>query len=487
MVQADIVRDAVALAAVFVSGPLAAAVQSHRRARMREHLLRQVAVDLVAVRERDEIYAVAVDAAHELAVGRRKGRVAVVYGSLTETWVVAARGDGADEVLGQRYEVAGLVEGGVLAADMVVVPELIDEVGELIVFPLIVHGAPRGVLTVRVSHRLRQRVRDSLRALAAQVALALESVALTENLFAQQSEARFRTLVQNSLDVIAILEPSGSIRYVTPSIERSLGVSPEQMLDRPVDGLFDERSRAAFMSLFRRLSDRGEGQAELELRVKGRNDDWRTFDAVLSNLIADPSIEGFVLTAHDVTERKALERLLTHQAFHDSLTGLANRALFVDRVGYALDRRKRTGALVAVLFVDLDDFKTINDSLGHAAGDDLLVSVGERLREGTRPTDTPARLGGDEFAVLIDDVHTTEDIVTIAERVLDATGKPLRLQHGRVQVRASVGIAIASDETSVTELLRKADIAMYAAKSAGKGRYAIYEPDYEPRAAWSAV
>jgi diguanylate cyclase (GGDEF)-like protein len=145
-------------------------------------------------------------------------------------------------------------------------------------------------------------------------------------------------------------------------------------------------------------------------------------------------------------------------------------------VEYALDRRKRTEAAVAVLFVDLDDFKTVNDSLGHSVGDELLVAVGERLREATRPSDTPARIGGDEFAVLLEDLDAEDSVVAVTERVLAAVSGPFRLHGSRLVVRASVGVAIAGPEVSAGDLLRSADTAMYTAKEQGKGRYELFEP-----------
>jgi diguanylate cyclase (GGDEF)-like protein len=186
-----------------------------------------------------------------------------------------------------------------------------------------------------------------------------------------------------------------------------------------------------------------------------------------------------VLNTRDVSERKAFEEQLQHQAFHDSVTNLANRALFRDRVEHALARQSRDAEPISVLFMDVDDFKTINDSLGHAAGDQVLREVGERLRHSLRTADTAARLGGDEFAVLLEDGGQGVEAAEIAERILASLEGPFHLDGKEVFVRASIGIATASPDhdgpEGADELLRNADVAMYMAKESGKGRYQIFE------------
>lgn len=179
----------------------------------------------------------------------------------------------------------------------------------------------------------------------------------------------------------------------------------------------------------------------------------------------------------DVTDRKNLEQQLTHQALHDPLTKLANRALFRNRVEHAIAKLPRINSSLAVLYLDLDNFKPINDSMGHAAGDKLLVAAAERIQDCLRNTDTAARLGGDEFAVLIESVHRNDEAVVIAERILDVFRQPFLIDDKEVYVRTSIGIATSSDETISGEiLLRNADVAMYRAKTQGKGTYVVFEP-----------
>ncbi|MDP9294989.1 MAG: GGDEF domain-containing protein, partial [Actinomycetota bacterium] len=174
-----------------------------------------------------------------------------------------------------------------------------------------------------------------------------------------------------------------------------------------------------------------------------------------------------------VSEMRELQAGLEHQAFHDPLTGLANRLLFMNRVEHALKRR--TGN-VAVLYIDLDDFKAVNDTLGHEAGDDLLAGAADRLRDSLRPADTPARLGGDEFAVLLLDI-SMEHVHVVADRILRKLARPMELAGSEHPVEASLGVAIAdSGALRADELVRNADVAMYVSKHGGKSGYSVYEP-----------
>jgi diguanylate cyclase (GGDEF)-like protein/PAS domain S-box-containing protein len=447
-----------------------------RLAQERERLLRESAAALVAARDRDEIYRIAVDAAYEIGVGSGEGRTTFSVGPLDCVTTIASRGEGADEVLGRILDLTRMVGDVVPEQNGVQVEAFQSPGASVVIFPLTVHGENRGVLSLRARKPGSPAVIDAVRALGAQVALALDSAERVEERLERQSEERFRSLVQSSTDVIAILEDTRRVRYQAPSVEAALGYGSDELVGLPFEELVDERDRGPFLTLYAGLAATPARSGRIEVRLRHRDGSWRTFDAVFRNLVDDPHVGGVVLTAHDVTERRALERQLAHQAFHDPLTGLANRSLFHDRVGHALERRKRTGRCVAALFIDLDEFKTVNDSLGHAAGDELLVAIGERLREATRPVDTAARLGGDEFAVLLEDVDSDEDVAGVAERVLAQIAKPIRLHGARVVVRASIGIAVAADGETVGDLLRNADTAMYTAKDAGRGRYERFAP-----------
>ena len=188
-------------------------------------------------------------------------------------------------------------------------------------------------------------------------------------------------------------------------------------------------------------------------------------------------IVGRVWSFRDVTDRKRLEGELAHQAFHDSLTDLANQALFRDRVDHALARASATGGLLAVLFIDLDNFKNVNDSLGHLAGDELLIVTTARLRSCLRPVDTAARLGGDEFAVLVEDLIDGQEVTVLAAQLLDALRSPFEVAGREVFIGASIGVAIGSSELNSDQLLRNADLAMYRAKNGGRDRAELFAPE----------
>jgi diguanylate cyclase (GGDEF)-like protein/PAS domain S-box-containing protein len=291
------------------------------------------------------------------------------------------------------------------------------------------------------------------------------------------TEARFRSFVQHSSDVIVLLDVEGTIRYVSPSVTRALGHEPDALLGRPLVSLVhDDDLEVAGSAVAKAVASAGfSGPAVV--RVGSARGEWRTMECVATNLVADPAVGGIVVNARDVTERATLQEQLLHQAYHDPLTGLANRALFRDRVAQALARLGRRRQSVSVLFLDLDDFKTVNDSLGHAAGDRLLSAVAERLLNATRGCDTVARLGGDEFAVLIEHGLADEDALVVADRIARALRAPVALDATELVAGVSIGLARARPQDGPEELLRNADVAMYRAKTAGKGRTEVFAPE----------
>jgi len=218
---------------------------------------------------------------------------------------------------------------------------------------------------------------------------------------------------------------------------------------------------------------RKRGQLDYECRIVRADGKSRVIHVLGNSLSAEGLLTTMIGTAQDITDRNALEREVEHRASHDSLSGLANRALFLSRLDHALALRERSGAPIAVLYLDLDDFKTVNDSLGHNLGDELLVEVAKRLQLSVRPSDTVARLGGDEFALLLENT-SSEEAYTVAERILAALQEPIALHTNDVFAQASLGIAVAED-ASKTDLLRDADLAMYAAKRHGKNSYRVFD------------
>jgi diguanylate cyclase (GGDEF)-like protein/PAS domain S-box-containing protein len=299
-----------------------------------------------------------------------------------------------------------------------------------------------------------------------------------------QGEARFQALVHHSSDLITLVDADLAISYQTPSITRLLGYAEDELIGTQLVDLTHPEDRLSLVAARTEAVAGAHASTTSHLRLRHRDGSYRHVQSIHTNLLDDPDVRAVVVTTRDVTAQKELEAQLQYNAFHDALTGLANRALFADRLDHALARTDRLAAPVAVLFVDLDDFKAVNDDSGHAAGDELLVAVAERLRRTLRPGDTIARLGGDEFAVLIEDAAEPGRPEAAAQRLLAAIAEPFDASGGgagtQVRITASVGIAMgAAGQHDAAELLRSADVAMYAAKAAGKGRSAVFEPDMD--------
>ncbi|MGC0333870.1 diguanylate cyclase (GGDEF)-like protein/PAS domain S-box-containing protein [Streptomyces sp. SAI-170] len=438
---------------------LAGMVVAHRRAVAREHALRGAAASLVsAVREEE--------------VARScEGAVDTLLGPAVRhrTLLLSA----------QRAAELGLRAPRLLRPDGLG-PHLAEQLAGLeaaLVCPL----TPReraadqthGVLLVAGPTRQLNETRRSLEILASHAGLALERVRLREEVVRKESEAYFRTLVRNTSDVILILEDDDRIRYASPSAQSVFGTT--DLIGRALPGLLDprDRGRAARQLTAVRESGprhahdhwwvrRGEGRVEVEVRC--------------SDFRAESTVSGLVITLRDVTEQRRLEHELTQRAFHDSLTGLPNRTLLMERIERALLRSRRESTLTCLLFIDLDDFKLVNDTMGHSAGDHLLVAVAGRLARTLRRTDTAARLGGDEFAVLMEDARRPLDAELLAAQVVQTLSRPFDLADEKVTVSASIGVATAGDSTGAEELLGHADLALYAAKAAGKRQWRRFQP-----------
>ncbi len=302
------------------------------------------------------------------------------------------------------------------------------------------------------------------------------AVAVQTGLATRSAEARFSALIRNTSDIIAIVAADGRITYVTPTAERIFGLAPQDLIGQQLDDLvaFDDRARLREF-LARDLASDG-ASANLEARVPRGDDKQRVVEIHGTNMDSEPAIGGRLLNIRDTTDRKGMEEQLKRMAFHDPLTLLANRSLFRDRVEHAVAVSRRNGRGVAVMFVDLDNFKKINDSFGHAQGDRVLHKSAQRLVKATRNGDTVARLGGDEFAVLLENLMGKEQVIEIASRIVETLQEPLDLPGADLRVAASVGVVFATPDDGVEELMRNADVAMYSAKAQGKGRYTVYEP-----------
>jgi diguanylate cyclase (GGDEF)-like protein/PAS domain S-box-containing protein len=310
-----------------------------------------------------------------------------------------------------------------------------------------------------------------------QLARHLEARVVERTAELRASEQRFQALVQHSSEVVILVNRNGLVEYVSESMSRVFGYGEDFLLARPLSEIFAADAGRRLRGGLAEVAQRPYGVLELELPLQHRDGHQCTVQITITNLLDNPAVSGLVLNTRDISERRQLEDQLSHQAFHDNLTSLANRALFKDRVEHALQRSTRQTPSVAVLFLDLDGFKEVNDSLGHAAGDRLLIQVGQRLGACVRPSDTVARFGGDEFAVLIEDASDDLEVAAVADRVLEGLRQPFKVNGRELHVSGSMGIArMDPDVDGVDQLLRNADLAMYRAKAAGQGGFERYDP-----------
>ncbi|MER7845078.1 EAL domain-containing protein [Kitasatospora sp. NPDC096077] len=469
---------------------------ARRQAADRERTLREAGARLTAAVTVAEV-ADAVQSAASTLMPAERGHVALL--AVTESGVLHIRragdGTGAGTEPGTGTEPGGPRDEEVLArlaahretrllpvgsGDL---PAHLGGMPAALVCPLTLAERPSGdpligALVVTGTEQELTSLWGSLEILAAQAALAVERVVLSQEVTRRNSELYFRTLVQNASDVILILDADDGIRYASSSAERVLG-HPDLVGTLLTDLVPPEDSREVGKALARMRGPadppRGDQPRE-HWRLLRQDRSPIEAEVRSTDLREDPTVGGLVLTLRDVTEQRQMERELTHRAFHDSLTGLANRVLFQDRVGHALSRGERSGAVTGVLFIDLDDFKMVNDTQGHAVGDELLVAVSLRVSTALRSSDTAARLGGDEFAVLVEDALCPTDVDTIAGNVLAVFAEPFKLSAGAVRVSASIGVATTEDSVDATELLSHADLALYSAKAAGRRQWCHYRP-----------
>jgi PAS domain S-box-containing protein/diguanylate cyclase (GGDEF)-like protein len=323
----------------------------------------------------------------------------------------------------------------------------------------------------------------------------------------QESEQRFRALIENATDIIIIVDASGQVTYVSPSVNRILGYAPDGLMGKSaLTFIHPEDVVLVKQRLENSIQNPNVTQRLGEYRVQHCNGSWGIFEAVTTNLLNDPAVQGIVVNCHDITERKQAEEQLRHHAFYDSLCGLPNRTLFLERVASQIKRAQRQkDGLFAVLFLDLDRFQMVKYSLGHLVSDQLLIATAGKLMTCLRPTDTLARIGTDEFAILLEDIHDVGDAIRVVEQIQRELNSPFNLDGREVFTTTSIGIAFAGKAQEVWEsgrvgefppsqkslpatpshsnllprpqdLLRAADTAMYHARLQGKGRYVVFHP-----------
>ena len=292
------------------------------------------------------------------------------------------------------------------------------------------------------------------------------------------ADSGFRSLVHNSAVLTILLSQDGLVRSCSGALTRLLGHDSELVEGRPLEELISAGDRPALAEALHRASRGATTVSPVVVVVSMERFGTKTlvpFELSFVNLLDDPTVAGFVVSGIDVTERRRLERELQYQAFHDSLTGLGNRALFHDRLEHAVTRSNRAGRRLSLFFLDVDNLKSINDTLGHAAGDAVLRVSAERVRGCLRSSDTAARIGGDEFGVLIEDMVHLGGSVVLAEQLLHACREPIQVGDNMLWTTLSIGITFDVPGATVEQLLQNADRAMYAAKKNGKDRFEIID------------
>ena len=291
----------------------------------------------------------------------------------------------------------------------------------------------------------------------------------------EASEARFRVLTESGLDLISVAGADGTFTYQSPALRSLLGYEPAETIGRNFFDLVHRDDLAHTRAAFQRILETQHTREPIEFRVRHRDGQWRTFESLGTNCIDNVHIQGVVFSSRDVTDRKAIQSRIQHLAYHDNLTGLPNRSLFQDRLAHSIARAERGSHKVAVLFIDLDNFKNINDTLGHDVGDELLRQVARRLTACVRSVDTIARQGGDEFIVLLDSLEDGRGASVVAQNILNSLRTAFDLGGTEQHVSGSVGIALYPDDgRDAQTLMKNADTAMFHGKGIGKNTYQYF-------------
>jgi diguanylate cyclase (GGDEF)-like protein/PAS domain S-box-containing protein len=456
-------------------------VRAHQEGIARERTLRVAGAALVGANDEAQIAEAVRQASSRMFLGQsevvvglalfQEGEFRGIESGLStslafmETDVVRALG-GFDPVLVEAASVSSLL------------PSSVPTGSTALVLPLRSAQSLIGALLVCGDARQLILMQDAIQALSFKVALALQRMSLAREIHQRASEAHFRALIQNASDVILVIGADNQITYQTPSVTRVLGYQTSELAGTPLEQLLHPDDVSRSLTTLDRIRQPGVHRAtQVDWRLHRGDGRWIDAEVVCSNLLDDPDVVGLVLTIRDVTERRELERELKHRAFHDGLTALANRVLFADRLDHALNRGARLSTQVVVLFIDLDEFKLINDTRGHAVGDEVLRRVAKVLAASIRSGDTAARLGGDEFALLVEEATSIAEVEALAGRVLSELAEPMEVNGQSLCARASIGIATNEHTSDASEILQLADLALHEAKTAHKGSYRFFRDE----------
>jgi diguanylate cyclase (GGDEF)-like protein/PAS domain S-box-containing protein len=289
------------------------------------------------------------------------------------------------------------------------------------------------------------------------------------------SEERFRALIEKGSDIILVLSVAGVVEYLSPSAATVMGYSPEEIMGTSAFPLIHPDDRQETLLSFSRTVQGTNQPVSIEFRALHQDGTWRVMEAMSDRIVESSGATSVVVNCREITQRKEAEETIRHLAYHDALTGLPNRALLGDRLTVALAKARRSSETLALIFIDLDEFKLVNDTLGHSVGDELLRGAATRLTLLLREGDTVSRVGGDEFIVLLSDVDRPEHALQIAERMRESLKEPYNIVNMELRVTTSIGISIYPDDgDDEATLLRNADTAMYRAKDAGRDNCQLY-------------
>jgi diguanylate cyclase (GGDEF)-like protein/PAS domain S-box-containing protein len=319
--------------------------------------------------------------------------------------------------------------------------------------------------------------------------LALEELSAVER-EVRESEARLRALMRNADGITVVIDTQGEVQWSSPNAGRLWGLTEQELRSgNQVDRIHPD-DRSNLVRQVTKVIEVPSASSRVEVRMRHADGTWRWYEVVYTNCLDDPAVGGIVANTRDVTERalaeqalRLTEERLEYQATHDELTDLPNRTLLFDRVRMAFSRARQNGTQLAALVLDLDHFKVVNDSQGHARGDELLVRVAERLQERLRPSDTVARLGGDEFLVLCEDLTSADEAVDLAGKLMGLFDEPFVVEGSETYIEVSIGVAASDADASNEEaLVRDADVAMNQAKVRGRNRYEVFDAQLRARA-----
>jgi diguanylate cyclase (GGDEF)-like protein/PAS domain S-box-containing protein len=480
---------------------MASSISRYEKASQRQQVLAAAGLDLVAAIDLQSIADATVEGGLALCGSTAGSRVTLavtdgIDGPNAQYAVLASAGRRSDEMAGAMIDASNLTPSGQELADRQftlreapsAAGQTNDPVGgkligtEVVIALIRVATAIRGILIVEVSGTVPADLLAALRALATQASLAISRNDVQNDNAERESSLRFQALIQSSSDVISIISPQSVLLFQSPSVRQIFGYEPDSLIGQELSVLVHPNDADQIALQVREVASTPGASLVSECRIRHSDGSWRHTETRITNLMDIPSVNGLVLNTRDVTERHNLEAELRHQAFHDSLTGLSNRALFTNRIEHALVAAKRDNSTIAILYCDFNGLKRINDSLGYGAGDSALLVIADRLRSCVRGQDTVARMGGNEFAVLLDRLGSASDATMAMERIMALLRQQIQLPTAQVELQPHIGItATSSGEGTAEDLLRNAAVAMHQARRY-EGGYALFDPEMHAEA-----